>query len=187
MPYHTDSGCKCPRGGYSAFDSLCAAELRLPITAADIINKSQFCISFQLDQFDRWVRETLTLRDYLYGLRNRMGVYHIWYEDEFCWEHHLYSMEAMYVGKGIALSRVSDHAERKDLRPDERIGVSFFECENRVAKYLEQLFLDTYDFEMNKNECRGTETLYACWDEDRRINGTELHNISMRPNAPTRG
>ncbi|PLK46962.1 hypothetical protein C0V76_19260 [Uliginosibacterium sp. TH139] len=92
-------------------------------------------------------------------------------------------MLGIYAGKGDALTRLLSHAKSK-LPDNELFGVSFFECENRIAKYLEQLFLDTYSFHLNENENPGLLHLYACWDEERRIMGTELHNVSNRPNAP---
>jgi hypothetical protein len=41
------------------------------------------------------------------------------------------------------------------------IYYSFYPCENRIAKYLEQLLLDTYDFPLNKSENRGNKKLCA--------------------------
>ncbi len=56
--------------------------------------------------------------------------------------------------------------------------VTFNEFDNRLAKYYEQLFLDTYKFELNNNENNGAEVLYAVWDEERVIVGTHLSEIS---------
>jgi hypothetical protein len=54
----------------------------------------------------------------------------------------------------------------------------FYECENRLAKYLEQLFLDTYKFHLNKAENCGEKNLYAVWDDDRHHHGTNIHEVA---------
>lgn len=182
MPQYLDSSCSCPQEDYSAFNSINRQELALPITAEEIVNQSAFCTSFQLDAISL-ADESLTLRDYLFGLKGKIGVYHIWVEEDYCYEHQCYSMLGVYVGKGDGLVRILMHAREK-LPSSELFGVSFFECENRIAKYLEQLFLDSYKFHLNEYENPGTRNLYARWDEDRRLMGTELHNVANRPNAP---
>jgi len=64
--------------------------------------------------------------------------------------------------------------------------VTFHECENRLAKYYEQLFLDTYQFDLNENENNGTKILYAVWDDERFSIGTHLNEISSysKMNSP---
>jgi hypothetical protein len=129
-------------------------------------------------------QNSLTLRDYLYGLNRKIGIYHIWVEEDYCYEHKRYSMLCVYVGKGEALTRMLVHA--KSRLPDNAFfAVSFFECENRIAKYLEQLFLDVYTFHLNENENSGERYLYASWDEQRREIGTELHNVANRSTPET--
>jgi hypothetical protein len=78
----------------------------------------------------------------------------------------------VYVGKGEALKRLSDHLKNK-WNKTETLYISFYECENRISKYLEQLFLDTYEFHLNSYENDGTTKLFAYWDEHRFANGTE--------------
>jgi hypothetical protein len=143
---------------------------------------SAFCTSFQLDTVEDSA-DGLRLRDFIHGLSGKMGVYHIWVQEDYCYEHDSYSMLGVYVGKGKALGRLLTHAKTKLPRCDP-FWITFFECSNRIAKYLEQLFLDTYAFHLNENENTGTLHLYACWDNERHLLGTELHNISNRPNAP---
>lgn len=41
------------------------------------------------------------------------------------------------------------------------IYFTFFPCENRKAKYIEQLFLDIYDLPLNTVENKGSETMCA--------------------------
>jgi len=56
--------------------------------------------------------------------------------------------------------------------------VTFHECENRLAKNYEQLFLDTYKFRLNENENKGTKALYAVLDKERVTIGTHSNEIS---------
>lgn len=179
MPQYDDSACSCPRVTYIEFDSICRQEIQGSICADAIINRSTFCTAFQLDMLPD--PDSMMLRDHLYGLNKRVGLYQVWAEEAYCYEHDRYSMLGVYVGKGEALGRVLEHAKSR-LPGDEFLSVSFFECENRIAKYLEQLFLDIYQFELNKNENPGDQYLYACWDSERRTNGTELHSIANRVN-----
>ena len=88
-------------------------------------------------------------------------------------------MVCVYVGKGIAGGRINDHVIKK-WRTDIQLYVTFTEIDNRLSKYYEQLFLDTYRFVLNKNENTGTATLFAVWDEDLHHNGTQLHDVSNR-------
>jgi hypothetical protein len=57
----------------------------------------------------------------------------------------------------------------------EILYITFYECSNRVAKYLEQLFLDIYDFYHNKEDNIGSKYLKTIWRDDRVVNGTQLH------------
>jgi len=187
MVQHVDSSCSCPRDDYSSFDSICRQELTNKMITADaIVNHSKFCTSFQLDTISVEDQGNLQLRDFLFGLNDKAGIYHIWIEEAYCYEHNRYAMLGVYVGKGVdALERIMAHVKENKLPQTELFGVSFFECDNRIAKYLEQLFLDVYKFHINKNENHGDQHLYACWDEDRRVMGTELHNVANRPKAET--
>ena len=47
-----------------------------------------------------------------------------------------------------------------------------------IRKYFEQLFLDTYDFFLNKSENTGKGTLYGRWDYDRYNIGTEIESMA---------
>ena len=185
MVQRLESSCSCPDDDYSPFDATCRSELAQPIPAHEIVNESAFCTSFQLDAI-AGPDDDFTLRDYLSALSGRVGLYHAWVEEDYCYEHRRYSMLCVYVGKGEALLRLLRHAKEK-FPASELVGVTFFECENRIAKYLEQLFLDTHRFHLNEYANAGTRHLYACWDEERRIVGTEAHNLANRPSAPKGG
>ena len=177
MPQRLDSSCSCPDNDNSVFDGICHGELAIPITADTIINQSNFCISFQQDSISS-IHPDATLGTMLAGLGTRVGLYHIWVAEDYCYEHRRQTMIAVYVGKGGALTRLLHHGDTK-LPQSELFAVTFVECENRIAKYLEQLFLDTYRFELNKYENPGTRILYASWDEERLL-GTELHNVANK-------
>lgn len=121
--------------------------------------------------------DTITYKYFLKGLHGKSGLYHLWIDYDNCDEHETYTMLGVYVGKGLAEIRVEDHIKSK--WPKEQIlYVSFYECSNRIAKYLEQLFLDKYKFHLNRNENPGTESLFAVWSHARHFLGTELHSVS---------
>jgi hypothetical protein len=82
----------------------------------------------------------------------------------------------VYVGKGLAGGRIMEHIRQKYRHLDklDTIFCTFYECRNRIAKYLEQLFLDLYGFESNKNENIGSDYLFGVWDRQRYLHGTEL-------------
>lgn len=167
----------CLKGNYDEFDSICRAELAKPISAEDIVNRSNFCVSIAIDLVEEHGADLFSVNDYLSGLRGKMGLYHLWIEMEHCQDHDKHLMLCAYVGKGYAWDRVRSHIKKWWPR-EEMIYISFYECENRVAKYLEQLFLDTYNFHMNKEENSGTEYLYARWDPERITLGTETHAMA---------
>ena len=85
-------------------------------------------------------------------------------------------MICVYVGKGYVNQRVKFHIANK-WPTDETLYLSFFECNNRISKYLEQLFLDTYKFHLNKDENTGTDRLYGLWDNHRFEEGTETQRL----------
>jgi hypothetical protein len=162
------------KGDYAAFDQIASEELREPPVADEILNHSSFCSSFHLDMAGI---DVLNVSDYLGSLKNSIGVYYLWIDSgERCEEHGTHKMICVYIGKGDARIRVEKHI--KDKWPkDEQFFVSFFECSNRIAKYVEQLFLDTYKFYLNRNEMNGQEYLYGFWDDHRYENGTDTQRL----------
>lgn len=175
MPKCVDQDFYCQNPDYSAFDNLASSELVNPPTVDEIINKSEFCTNVPL--FKEFQLEDLTHNDYIRGLNNKCGIYHLWIDFEHCDDHETHTMRCIYVGKGVAEVRVNDHI-RKKFRSSDNLYVGFYECSNRMSKYLEQLFLDIYDFDLNSYENPGTAALYAVWDHNRYTLGTELHRIS---------
>ena len=175
--------CTCPQGfpmhAYSKFDSVCADELSTPISADKIINQSKFCANipkgYLLNDVEDWVTEDAILLP----INNKCGVYHLWYpEVMWCLEHNIWRLECAYVGKGQGQLRAKDHLKKK-YPETAHFQMSFYACENRIAKYLEQLFLDTYKFELNSAENDKTQgPLYAYWSEARCKYGTETARLA---------
>lgn len=167
----------CLSGNYNEFDNIINRELKLNISAGDVTTKSNYCISMHIDLMK--IHDILDVNDYLSTLKRKMGIYQLWREVEECQDHELYLMECIYVGKGFAKDRIKDHIDNK-WNPSEFLYISFYECENRIAKYIEQLFLDTYKFELNKAENKGTHILYARWNHERLTLGTEANEIANK-------
>jgi hypothetical protein len=165
----------CVDVDYSPFDDICAQELKVSIDADLIVNNSEFCTLIPIS--DDLKLEHLESSDYLKGLRGKVGVYHLWVDYDNCDDHEKYTMMGVYVGKGFAEQRINSHINDKFPNAD-HLYVSFFECENRLAKYIEQLFLDQYKFYLNKAENCGEKYLFAVWDEDRHHHGTETYEIA---------
>lgn len=156
--------------GYKPFDDCAAKEMR-GITAHDVINGSKFCFALPIDMLSRARKRKKdgqpTLNGLLSVLGKRIGVYHIWlYENEYCDDHGMYFLRCIYVGKGSVRDRIKDHIKSR-LTANEILYISFYECENRIAKYVEQLFLDKYKPELNVEEKYGEFDLFARWSEER--------------------
>ena len=167
-------GFPCVNISYGGFDEICAQELRDPISASQILNESSFCVNIPINESLRL--EDLETGDYLRGLKSRIGLYHLWVDYDECDEHNMNTLLCVYVGKGLAGGRIKEHIKQKYRHLDklDTIFCTFYECHNRIAKYLEQLFLDLYSFESNKNENIGSAHLFGVWDRQRYLHGTEL-------------
>lgn len=162
------------KSDYNTFDETCREELVNAITVDQIVNQSQFCTFLALDIIKASDKaDALTLNEHLAGLNRKRGLYHLWIEIGNCQDHRMYSLQCVYVGKGNVKGRVLEHIKKK-WPEQEMFYVTFFECENRIAVYLEQLFLGTYNFYLNENENTGTAPLFARWPEERMCHGTEL-------------
>lgn len=177
MPKCIDQDFPCQSPDYSTFDRVAGLELRDPPLANAIINESAFCTIVPIDEAIQL--GDLTHKDYLMGLRNKVGLYHLWVDYDQCDDHETHTMLCVYVGKGLAEARINSHI--KDKWPSQTLlYVGFYECKNRMSKYLEQLFLDTYKFHFNSNENTGTESLFGVWNHDRHFLGTEIYAVSER-------
>jgi hypothetical protein len=175
MPKCVDNDFPCQNPNYTIFDDVASIELKKPNTASEIINYSFYCHHIPYESLLKIGDLTHTL--FLKPISGKMGVYHLWSEYDNCDDHETQTMICRYVGKGVPDRRVSAHIKKKWPK-GEMLFVTFHECSNRLAKYYEQLFLDSYRFDLNGNENFGTETLYAVWDEERFTIGTHLNEIS---------
>jgi hypothetical protein len=171
-----DGSFLCQNPAYE-FDRLASQELKNPPTAEEIISHSEFCAFVPLDEAMQL--GNLTHKDYLKGLNSKVGLYQMWINHENCTDHDTYTMLCVYVGKGMAESRMLQHIKNKWPNVTE-LYVTFYECSNRMAKYLEQLFMDIYNFHLNDNENPGIEQLFAVWDQERHFMGTEMQAVSDR-------
>jgi hypothetical protein len=181
MPSCYDGSFLCQNPEYPDFDEMAAKELLHPPSVDEIINNSSFCTHLPLSEED--ILGNLTHQIYLKGLSEKTGLYHLWIDHENCTDHDTFTMLGVYVGKGFAEARINDHIKNRWPNPAEiSLYASFYECSNRISKYLEQLFLDQYKFILNKNENTGTKQLFAIWDEDRHFLGTEENAVSSLSN-----
>lgn len=172
-----DGSFLCQDPLYPDFDDIAAKELINAPSAHEIINQSTYCTRLPINEEDIIVN--LTHKMYLKGLNGKTGLYHLWIDHENCTDHETFTMLCVYVGKGFAEGRINSHIKNKWPNPDDvSLYASFFECSNRISKYLEQLFLDKYKFILNEYENPGTEKLYAVWDEARHFLGTEANEVS---------
>lgn len=174
-----DGSFPCQNPDYPDFDKIALEELRNPPSAYEIVSESKFCTFVPIDEAIQI--GDLTHKDYLKGLRDKNGIYQLWINFENCTDHDTYTMHCVYVGKGLAEVRVNHHIKEKWPKT-EVLYVTFYECTNRKAKYLEQLFLDTYNFYLNKYENPGSGHLFAVWDNERHLLGTQLHELSNLSN-----
>ena len=168
----------CFNTEYFHFDNIASSELMNPPTVDEIINQSDFCTLLHLDSLEYadgiWISP---LNDYLKRLKDKTGLYHIWVHSELCSTHEINSLLGIYVGKGIVWDRIKDHIKKMKWPKDTIVWITFFECENRISKYLEQLFLDTYSFHTNTQENTGTIPIFARWPEERTWVGTEFDAV----------
>ena len=147
--------------------------------ASQIINESTFCTVVPIDEAIQL--GDLTHQSYLKGLRGKVGIYHLCVDYDNCDDHETHTMLSIYVGKGLAEVRINSHIKEKWNRQG-LLYVSFYECSNRISKYLEQLFLDIYKFDLNRYENFGTKDLFAVWDQERYSLGTEIYAVSNLSN-----
>lgn len=174
-----DNDFPCQNPDYSEFDRRACSELNNPILADDLVNKSPVCTMLPLNE--ELLLDDITYKNFTKSIGKTMGVYHLWVEYDKCGDHGTYCMRCVYVGKGYARSRLDSHVSEKwqgSNYKDDTLFATFTPIRNRLAKYYEQLFLDLYDAEFNKEEKSGGKPLYAVWGEDRYCLGTQLSEVS---------
>lgn len=174
-----DNDFPCQNPDYTTFDGIASSELKDPISADEIVNRSFVCTELPLDE--EFLLDDISYRNFTKSIGKKMGIYHLWIEHDECVHHETHAMLCVYVGKGFARDRLNTHVLEKWLKSgcqDIRLYVTFYEATNRLAKYYEQLFLDLYDPVINKGEKSGTRRLYAVWNEERYCLGTQLLEVS---------
>lgn len=166
--------CICTEVDHSEFDKTIQTELIKPIFIKDIANNS-FCISIDLNNEQEFLDISLDKNEILASLKGKMGLYLLWIDEDYCGDHFDQQMLCVYVGKGYVCDRIKyDHIPNKWIE-NQKLYITFYECSNRIAVYLEQLFLEKYKFYFNKKENSGVNTLKTMWDQHRFVNGTETH------------
>jgi hypothetical protein len=150
-----DCGCSCGTT-YDAFDHVAADELREPLRLNDLCRQNI-----------GWYTDRSLTESYLgdWGLHGLSGLYFLWHKDDYCPVHEMFHMRALYVGKGSIPHRLQRHWANQPTAEQMLIYFSFVLLPNRIAKYAEQLILDTYDLPFNRAENPGTATLCAYFDQ----------------------
>jgi len=165
----------CQNPSYEEFDRIAGEELSNPIDATSLVNMSKYCMKLPVD--NEFVIGDMDYKLFLKVLNGQSGIYHLWIDHEHCDDHDTHTMLGVYVGKGPPDIRITSHI--KDRWPDVvDLYATFTPMKNRLSKYYEQLFLDSYDFILNRVENTGTEKLYAVWDHERYRMGTHLNEVS---------
>ena len=139
------------------FDQILKSELTLDIDLKTICHSN---IGWFID---KTISDDSLLKEW--NEKNSIGIYFLW-EKEYCDIHHLYPMRCLYIGKGDIFKRLENHFNTKDFSNEQLIYFSYFVCENRIAKYLEQLFLDLYNVPFNKSENKGRKILNVIYTQN---------------------
>ena len=140
----------------SEFDHILKTELILDIDLKTICHSN---IGWFID---KTISNDSLLKEW--NEKNPIGIYFLW-EKEYCDIHHLYPMRCLYIGKGEIFKRLENHFNTKDFSNEELVYFSYFICKNRIAKYLEQLFLDLYNVPFNKSENKGKKILNVIYNQ----------------------
>ena len=176
-----DNHALCNIADYQRFDDVASNELKNPIFADELLNEGQYHIQISLEHISD--DEEAKLIHYLSYLRNTFGIYFIWRDETFrCDDHDRNILRCMYVGKGDIEPRIRSHLSEKAELADQLLYVSAYPCENRVAKYLEQLFLDTWNFPLNDAENTGSEILFGFWEDEQLSSPDSLHHLADKIN-----
>ncbi len=96
-------------------------------------------------------------------------MYILWHKDDYCPSHEMFHMKALYVGKGNQATRLRAHWKTRNFSEEMLVYFSFYPTTNRIAKYIEQLLLDTYQVPHNAAENVGTARLcayFSQWEVD---------------------
>lgn len=141
---------------YTKFDEFIRNETKIAMGFVEILSKGAIFACTNMEEFDPIIS--------LERISDKVGLYMHWVEYDSATDNE-HVMECVYVGKGNVQMRSYDHATNK-IPQGESVHVTFFECENRIAKYLEQLILDLYRPRCNEHEVYGTEPLRSIWTDE---------------------
>ncbi|EGU9031301.1 hypothetical protein GA076_24035 [Vibrio parahaemolyticus] len=151
-----NSHCCCCSYSYREINKLLNGEIKLGVNIEDVIlHKAQrlylpMKVNNQFhDDSDLTLHETLSL------IGNKTGVYTFWVVQDQCITHNQYKLRLVYVGKAGSDAGVSARIKSQLKRGedfDDNFFISFYECKNRTAKFIEQLVLDSYFVPYNREE-----------------------------------
>lgn len=150
--------CRCSDGTASSeFDRILTAETRLDLKLHDLCHSNV-----------GWFQDRTLCDHHLdeWPLAGKSGVYLLWHKDDYCAAHENYHMRCLYVGKGNIARRFISHYMMKNFSEELLVYWSFYPLVNRLAKYVEQLLLDTFNVPLNKSENPGTGKLCASYSQD---------------------
>ncbi|MBC8883333.1 hypothetical protein H9X57_07545 [Flavobacterium piscinae] len=136
---------------YDHFNNILKNEVNIPVTITELCHANigwftdkEICKESMLNQ---WSQDA------------SFGVYFLWHKEDYCSVHDLFIMRALYIGKGNVFKRIQEHFKHKNFSEEMIVYFTYYELENRKAKYVEQLFLDFFDIKHNKSENTGTDEL----------------------------
>jgi len=163
---------------YESFNKICGQELSTNkyVSAQNIFRKG--CTFPVTSELKLMTLKKGFVRFNLINIIKKMGVYILWVDNNLK-DGQSRLLNAVYVGKGQGNIRVNKHQRKKF--PKMNFYVTFYECENRLAKYFEQLFLDEYSFDLNKYENKGKSVLELLISEDQAIIGNQSYLEKLLP------
>jgi hypothetical protein len=154
---------KAIHSNYRFFDKICEKELKGVWRAEAFANRDLYFYRVDMDAKWESTEDEISLSEapsvQLGKLKNKFGVYHIWVDHGATSTGKDHILQGVYVGKGHLDIRLKQHVV-KYLKELGTVFITVHECENRIAKYLEQLFLDTFEFPLNSAENTGSEGLF---------------------------
>ena len=159
--------CKIPSASF--INNVISKELALNIKIENVV--SQKMVAWNPEFEEKYSTSAdLSFREALGNFYQGIGVYMIWEVVENIVYENNYKLECVYVGKGHVEDRMLVHKKKMSSNQCD-FFISFYECENRIAKYLEQVILDFYRTRLNKAENTAktnvnNEKLYAIIDSD---------------------
>jgi hypothetical protein len=138
------------------FDSVVASETQFAVTLKYICHSNIGWFTDRSLGDDAWSA---------WGMAKERGIYVLWHKNDYCADHELFHMSALYIGKGAIPFRLRSHWQFKSFAEQQLVYWTYVELPNRQAKYVEQLLLDTYSIPFNVSENPGTHRLCAYFSQ----------------------